>query len=214
MILSNDEMMGLNVLVGNTGFREIPLNWDTNDMSEKQKIKCVLNSLQEKGIVDEKAVFTKEGHLLLLILRKYNAADRIIKINQMRIALCENDLAIILLLKRDENYKLMAVDVHYVHKNMVINSIVFEQRDLGKSYNPFSIRKKFKIDFNEFFKEITKYDIEKMIFVGDGQNQDDSDYVFYWNDERCYCYYYKKEIREEWEVGAIRQRLLEVLEVE
>lgn len=67
--------------------------------------------------------------------------------------------------------------------------------------------KKNKLQKKEFQAQIKDFSAKEMLFLGEDSQKLVTDRIVYWNDEKCFCYYVQDEIRENIEVGSIRNMI-------
>lgn len=203
------EMIGLYSSLGYKELKGIDLRWDIPEDKKTEKIEETINSFIEKGILDDARNFTAPGKLMLKMLQNYNEASRIILFNQVRIAVCK-DIAIVFSLHRNSRYEIEDLDLHAYNKNAYLNTILIYKSDLLKDYAKGKIPIKEKLKRRDFIKEITKYDEDKIILLGDvTANNSKTEYIYYWDDVNCFCYDTKNQVKTNIEVGFIGAQIKE-----
>lgn len=207
MKLSGEELIGLYSFLGHKYLKGIDLKYDTRKESKDDMVHRIITSYVDKGIVDSDNRFTKAGELLLKSIDSYAKATKKVLFNQMRIAVCDEDILIVFHLIRDEKYEISAVDIHLCNKNQLLNTIIREYPDIRKAYVPGRLNEKNKLQKKEFQAQIKDFSAKEMLFLGEDSQKLVTDRIVYWNDEKCFCYYVQDEIRENIEVGSIRNMI-------
>lgn len=100
--------------------------------------------------------------------------------------------------------------MHAYNKNAYLNTILIYKSDLLKDYAKGKIPIKEKLKRRDFIKEITKYDEDKIILLGDvTTNNSKTEYIYYWDDVNCFCYDTKNQVKTNIEVGFIGAQIKE-----
>ena len=216
MDFSIEEIICMNTFLDRKPIAGLPLQWRYSGEEEAQAIQTTVQSLKDKGYVQEDGTFNLEGTTVLKLLQLYKAATTKVFINHMRVGFLENQRVVILALAFDDQLALKGVTMQLNGRAELFFGLLNTYPDLCKSYKPFFVPRSYQLPLLEFYQQLKPIPMQNIIYLSKPSQEDGERYetrVYYWNEEACSTYHYETNICEEWEVGAIRKCLAEALEV-
>ena len=213
MDFSIEEIICMNTFLDQKPIPGIMIEWKHSKEEEAVEIQKTVQSLKDKGYVDNNGTFNLEGTTVLKLLQLYKESPTKVYINHMCIGFLENYRVVILALNFNKQLELQSISIEMNGRIEVLYALLNLYPDICNSYKPFFVPKSYQVPLLDFYKHLKDMDMQKIIYLSKQSNEIDETYVYYWNEEAGFSYNYKTNICEEWEVGAIRKQLAVALEV-
>lgn len=206
MKFSKQELICFNSILGGSPIVGINLK-ETNDKDVNTYVDETIRTLKEKNILDGNGRLTKIGILPIEILKKYKNAKKHISLNFTRVALLDDDRAVIIKIEGDQ------YDVSICNKIELLEKLVSRSSYMQKETTSENKMKKEKLDFMDLLKDDELYKSEaintKVYFDG----SEIGNKIYYWNNDKGFLYDLNSEYREELTPRNMRIKFMNLLNI-
>lgn len=161
----------------------------------------VLQSLKEKGILDETEKFTEKGTILLLLWECYRNSKKHLILNRMYLAEGP-DSQLIGIEKKEDGYELFLTDGGTVMAAVLTKYEFLRQ---GNTAGDYQLE---QVDYQEWGKEMAAYG-EHVLMLGEYQEKEpQKEEVYYWEEMCGYRYDIRTGYRRQMSSRSMRIKLL------
>ncbi len=214
MEFTMEEMMCFNSLLDGKPIAGVPLTWDAAKESEREVVARACVGLLDKGLAKADGNLSAAGLLAVKLLDLYKKAEKKVFLNQSRIGFLEEDEVVQLALKWDKEDRIESVSIQMSRRRVILYALLQAYPDLRQGCRRFSMPRRYEMSEVDFYEELEAYSAEQVIYAGKTEAEQEESRIFFWNKEICHSYDRLKNTCEDWETGAVRKKLAEILEVE
>ena len=206
MTYTNGEMIFFNSILDGEEIFGVKLK-EPFSIDEKY-IEDTIESLQKKGIIDEKRHLVKTAENPALFIEQYKKARKHIVLNNKRMALCgENYLVVIE--RKEKEY-----EVYGINRRELLFEIIKETRVMNEDVLKWENGESSRFNVNEIVKAIKEEEYEYSAIIEKWEKKrKKKEYILLWDEEKAVIYDGLKREKQIVNGNYLRQLLVEILEI-
>lgn len=207
MEFTQEELIGLNSILGESPIEGIAL--PVIPFQDRQAfVEKTIQSLEKKGIVEDKKKLTPLGSTILRALEGYKKAENKLFVNHLRIGLADEEIVVVIAGKKDK------YDISLQRKEILIQALLTAYPYLKEAQAGRTKREAKYLPYKEWEASVKEIPEENLLVISPCHNgRLEEQKLYYWKDGEAYCYIPKKNTRYRKGARDIRVELLHDFEI-
>ena len=207
IVLSSEELLAMNGLIDGAPIDGIQLN--ASDEPEENRLIKLKESLTEKGFLTNNELNDK-FMVTAKLLKLYKLSDHKVYINNLRIALVENDYAIVLDVLPSHEVSFSRVPRITIIKKYIEAAEFLRKGQKAKFFD----YDKESFSEAEFEEELDSKEWDNFMVVQTHKKKALTIFkAYYFDDQEAHCYDYIKKVKQQRGAKDFRMDLLDILEI-
>lgn len=210
MKISAKVLAAINSIIDGKQIKGIRLN---NSVSEKD-VEATLEEMRKLEILDINNRFTVAGEILLLMIKEYKEAERILCINSIRVGVVTTEKCVIMAPVYNIESRLEEVEVLYKSKQQIMEIILEKYHPLKNGCKRFRINPYESISSEQMSLIVNEFPLEKTLFYSVISEETKSYVCLIEDNEDSIRIDIERCVKEKVEPGSIRREIALIMGVE